>query len=171
MRSIQILVICLLLSFPIPLLAKVENAPTIGKETGLPLPRFVSIKSRSANIRVGPSNTHQVKWIYKKKGYPVQIISEFQHWRQIMDVDGEIGWVHEALLAGKRNILTINKEVILMRRYPNEAGRPVARIEGGVIGSLVECQKAWCYIKVGTTLGWLEKSNIWGTFPDEVIEK
>ena len=39
----------------------------IGKETGLEIPRYVSLKSDDANIRVGPSKNYPIKIKYIKK--------------------------------------------------------------------------------------------------------
>ena len=47
--------------------SQVSKADT-GKETGLEIPRFVSLKSNDANIRVGPSMNYpiEIKYIIKR---------------------------------------------------------------------------------------------------------
>jgi SH3-like domain-containing protein len=70
--------------------------------SGLPLPRFVTLKSKRVNLRVGPSNDYAVAWLYLKAGLPVEIIQEYDNWRQVRDADGTEGWVSEALLSGNR---------------------------------------------------------------------
>src|ERR1044072_3620785 len=73
--------------------------------SGLPLPRFVSLKADKINVRRGPSSEHQVAWVYQRKGLPVEITAEFENWRRIRDSDGEEGWVYQSMLSGKRMAL------------------------------------------------------------------
>ena len=52
-----------------------ENA-SIGP-SGLPVPRFVSLKAEKVNVRRGPSSDHPVAWVFQRKGLPVEIVAEF----------------------------------------------------------------------------------------------
>ena len=70
--------------------------------SGLPIPRFVSIKTDRVNARGGPDKDHDVTWIYTRVGWPVEITAEFENWRRIRDSDGTEGWVYHSLLSGKR---------------------------------------------------------------------
>src|ERR1700750_2734178 len=70
--------------------------------SGLPIPRFVSIKTDRVNVRGGPDKDHDVAWIYTRVGWPVEITAEFENWRRIRDSDGTEGWVYHSLLSGKR---------------------------------------------------------------------
>ena len=77
---------------------------TVGP-SGLPIPRFVSLKTEKVNVRKGPSSDHDVAWVYQVKGLPVEIIAEFETWRRIRDSEGTEGWILQNMLAGKRNAL------------------------------------------------------------------
>ncbi len=70
--------------------------------SGLPLPRFASLKSDHVNVRGGPNKDHDVAWIYTRPALPVEITAEFENWRKIRDRDGSEGWVYHTLLSGKR---------------------------------------------------------------------
>ena len=70
--------------------------------SGLPVPRFVSVKADRVNVRGGPDKDHDVSWVYTRVGWPVEIIAEFENWRRIRDSDGAEGWVYHSLLSGKR---------------------------------------------------------------------
>ena len=70
--------------------------------SGLPVPRFVSLKRKKVNVRKGPSTDHRVKWVYTSKGYPVEIIAESDNWRRVRDAEGTTGWVLHSLLSAKR---------------------------------------------------------------------
>ena len=80
-----------------PLHAASDTAPS-----GLPVPRFVSIKADRVNVRGGPDKDHDVSFIFTRVGWPVEITAEFENWRRIRDSDGSEGWVYHSLLSGKR---------------------------------------------------------------------
>ena len=43
------------------------------KGTGLPLPRFASLRSDEANVRSGPGTRYPIEWVFRRKGMPVEI--------------------------------------------------------------------------------------------------
>jgi len=79
-----------------------------GSVTGLDIPRFVSLKSNDANIRVGPSVNYPIKLKYVFQNLPLEIIDEFDVWRKSRDHEGNIGWIHKSLIKGDRFILVNN---------------------------------------------------------------
>ena len=92
-----------------------------GSVTGLDIPRFVSLKSNDVNLRVGPSTNYPIRLKYITQNLPVEIIDEFDVWRQARDHNGTIGWLHKSLIKGERYILTgykNDKEINLYNR-PN----------------------------------------------------
>ena len=70
--------------------------------SGLPLPRFVSLKSGKVNSRIGPGVNYSVDWMYLKPGLPMEIIQEYDNWRRVRDSDGAEGWINQSLLSGRR---------------------------------------------------------------------
>src|SRR5262245_43789677 len=73
-----------------------------GTKSGLPLPRFVSLKPDRVNVRGGPTRDHEVAFVYTRAGLPVEITAESDNWRRIRDWEGSEGWVYHSLLSGKR---------------------------------------------------------------------
>ena len=69
-------------------------AQTIGTETGLILPRYVSLKSNDSNLRIGSSINYPIKLKYVIANTPVEIIDEYKNWRKIKDYEGNEGWLH-----------------------------------------------------------------------------
>lgn len=136
--------------------------------TGLPLPRFVSLRAVEVNLRTGPGVRYPIDWIYRRKGMPVEVIDEFETWRRIRDFEGTTGWVHHALLDGRRGVLVIG-ELRLLKRAPERGAPAVARLEPGVIGALRHCQGDWCQVTVEGLSGWLRRDWIYGLYPDEAI--
>jgi SH3-like domain-containing protein len=140
----------------------------VGRATGLPLPRFVSLNADLVNLRVGPGENHPIAWILTREGLPVEIIEEFDNWRQVRLHDGEEGWIHSSLLASHRTIL-VEGEVRTLHQTPDPDARAVLRAEPGVIGELLDCEESWCRIEIAGRRGWLQRSDFWGTLPDEVV--
>ena len=73
-----------------------------GSVTGLPLPRYASLKTDRVNLREGPSKEHPTKWVFQRAGLPVEITAEFEIWRKVRDSEGAEGWVLHSLLSGRR---------------------------------------------------------------------
>jgi len=148
--------------------AQQAAAQSLGSETKLPVPRFVSLRSNEVNLRTGPGTNYPVDWVYVRRGLPVEIIAEFDVWRKIRDWQGTVGWVHQSMLEGKRTARITGAERDL-RSEPAESASIVARLAPGVIGRLLECEAAWCRIDADDYRGWLKRDEFWGTYPDEKV--
>lgn len=144
--------------------------PVRGPVTGLPVPRFASLRSNEINLRAGPGTRFPVEWTYRRAGLPVEIVREFDTWRRIRDIDGVEGWVQQARLAGRRTFLVRGGERVL-RAAPDARAEPVARLEPGVIGTIRRCEAAsdWCEVSVPGARGFLRREAMWGVYPGEEV--
>jgi SH3-like domain-containing protein len=138
--------------------------------SGLPVPRFVSIKVERVNVREGPSKDHPVLWIYTRKGLPVEVIAEHDIWRRIRDRDGSTGWVHGNLLDGRRTVIVEGVALAALREKPEDDSRPVAWAEPGVVLDLEKCVPVWCDVEGDKSRGWIERARLWGIYPDEIVK-
>lgn len=154
--------LCGLLLLSLPLSSRADDS----EEGGLPIPRFASLRSGEVNMRVGPGARYSINWVYKKEGLPVEIIQEFDGWREIRDSEGVVGWVHKQMLQGKRMGI-IKGNLPVLRKSPNEHATPVARIEPAVLVKISECDVDWCRIQVSSHKGWLPKTSLWGVYKKE----
>ncbi|CAO3413836.1 SH3 domain-containing protein [Azospirillum doebereinerae] len=144
-----------------------EKDPT--HASGLPIPRFVTLRVGEINLRSGPNGSYPIDWVFTRKDMPVEIVQEFDTWRRIRDWEGSEGWVHQSALSGKRGALVVGP-VRTLRKAPQSDGPVVARVEAGVIGSLKKCQGDWCEIDIKGYRGWLQRADFWGSYPGEKIE-
>lgn len=144
--------------------------PQKGPVSGLPLPRYVSLKSDRVNVREGPSKEHPTLWIYERAALPVEITAEFETWRKIRDSEGAEGWVLHSLLSGRRTALVApwKKEPQLLLAADHST--PTAKLGPGVIGSLRSCDGKWCRIAGKGFDGYMEQENLWGVYPGEKFE-
>ncbi len=141
------------------------------KGTGLPLPRFVSLRAGEVNLRAGPGVQYPVDWVFSRQNLPVEIIAEYDTWRKVRDWQGTDGWVHQSMLGGRRTVIVTSKTRIL-KKSPNPDAQPVARLEENVIGTLLKCPDgiAWCQVEVDGYRGWLKRIEFWGTQRNEVLD-
>ncbi|MEM6742770.1 MAG: SH3 domain-containing protein, partial [Pseudomonadota bacterium] len=109
--------------------------PGKGPITGLPLPRYVSLKASEANVRRGPGLDRRVDWVFVRRGMPLQVIAEHGHWRRVRDMDSAVGWVHYSLIRGDRTAV-VREEIADIREASSAEARVVARAERGVILAL-----------------------------------
>jgi len=122
---------------------------------------FVSLRSDNANLRTGPGIEYPIKYIYKLRGLPLEVLGEYESWYNVKDKDGDEGWINQNLVTKKRKVIVINGTQILYSSRSTES-RPLNRLEKNVIANLKKCKKDWCKIEVQKRNGWIEKENIWG---------
>lgn len=144
--------------------------PAKAEDGKLPIPRFVSLRSDEVNVRTGPGQRYKSKWVFRKAELPIEIIAEFEQWRKIRDSSGDEGWVHRSMLSGKRTALVYGNDFKLLRKAPEEKSPLIAKLEPGVIGSILECSEIWCRISVHKEKGWLKKTDLWGVYEREKID-
>ena len=157
-----------------PAEATAEQGGTVGP-SGLPLPRFVSLKSGRVNSRIGPGVNYPVDWLYLKPGLPVEITQEFENWRRVRDSDGSEGWINQSLLSGKRTGIAApwqrGKDTqIQLLDEPDRDARAIAVIEPGVVGKINQCDGDWCEMTFDGHTGWMSQSLLWGAYPGESVK-
>ena len=128
--------------------------------SGLPVPRYSSLRYDEVNGRAGPSRDYPVQWTYERAGLPVIIVRESQDWRKIRDPLGDEVWVNKSQLAGERTVITVEAGAI--RRTADNKSEFVARFEAGAILQLAECRPAWCRVEAEGRKGWVLRSELWG---------
>lgn len=138
--------------------------------SGLAIPRFVSLASDKVNVRVGPGTHYPISWQFVRRGLPVEVIGEFEFWRQIRDREGAEGWVHKSLLSGKRTALILGGQPAVLYREPGPDAGVIARAKAGAQVRLLSCKEAWCRIEVSGQKGYVLRQELWGAYPDEAIE-
>ena len=141
-------------------------------DRGLPVPRFVSLKKNKVFARAGPGKQYPINWIYLRKGFPVEIVDEFDNWRRIRDVDKVEGWVHSVMLSGRRfAIVADTKTTPQLHRKPDDLSPAIAKLEPGAHGKLLDCTETWCRIQFTSYRGWIKRTQIWGIYPKETLPK
>ena len=152
--------------------AKAEELPD-DSETGLALPRMVSLRSNMINARSGPGARYPISWVYRQKGAPVEIVAEFELWRKIKDWKGSESWVHKSMLTGKRTAKLIGLGENNIYNAADYNSKVIAKAEEEVVGSIEKCPAGneFCLLNFDNKIeGWVPKSNLFGIYKDEVID-
>jgi SH3-like domain-containing protein len=148
-------------------------ANPVGAVTGLPLPRYASLKTDRVNLREGPSKDHATKWVFQRAGLPVEITAEFATWRKVRDSEGAEGWVLHTLLSGRRTALVApgkKDQTYNVTATGNAKGEVVAQLQAGVIVNIKRCDGAWCQVYGQGYKGYIRQIDLWGVYPDEKVE-
>jgi SH3-like domain-containing protein len=158
-----------------PLAAPGEDAPVVVRPsgTGLPVPRFVSLKAGRVNVRIGPGEDYKIAWVFTRPGLPIEIIQEYDTWRRIRDSDGTVGWVFQSLLSGKRTAVVApwasgDPRPIRISAAPDA---PIAAyLQPGVTADIDSCYGGWCRLEGPKFRGWIPQDQLWGVYPGEEID-
>ncbi len=153
--------------------ASAHAEPPTGAKSGLPVPRFVSLKPDKVNVRGGPTRDHDVAFVYTRAGLPVEITAESDNWRRIRDWEGSEGWVYHSLLSGRRTAVVSPKDksqLVLLRDKADQGAGVVARVQSGVLASVKRCTGSWCHIAGKGFDGWIQQEQLWGVYPNEKVE-
>jgi SH3-like domain-containing protein len=151
-----------------------SDGEAAGAVSGLPVPRFVSLKADKVNLRAGPTRDNDVTWVFTRAGLPVEITAESENWRKIRDSEGTEGWVYHSLLSSRRTVLVSpwskNNDSLPLYDSGDRSARVSAQLQPGVLGSVKSCDKKWCRIFGDGFDGYIEQERLWGVYPNESIE-
>ncbi len=163
--SMQIVIVFI----SIIIFSQLSNADT-GKETGLEIPRYVSLKSNDANVRVGPSINYPIKIKYVLKNYPLKVLEEYEEWRKVEDFKKNIGWIHKSLISGTRTGIVLSNDNKNIKLLNTLNGNVIGEIGKGNIINLEKCKINWCLVSAKNSKGWIDKKYIWGVKKKERIK-
>ena len=141
--------------------------------SGLPVPRYVSLKSDHVNVRAGPTKDNDVAWVFTRPGLPVEITAEFENWRRVRDSEGAEGWVYHSLLSGRRTaVVTMKNKDDLAPLYDraDSSSAIAAKLQAGVVAQVKKCDEHWCHIAGQGFDGWIEQQRLWGVYADEKVD-
>ena len=145
-----------------------DAAQAGGRQTpsGLPVPRYVSLKFDKVNARGGPGDDYDLKWVYRVRGLPLQVVAETEEWRRVCDAQGSLSWVHRRTTDARRSVMRTQAQDLALHAAPDEASAETATLVGHAIAAERSSKGAWCHIAVGHARGWVRASEVWGVAPE-----
>jgi SH3-like domain-containing protein len=144
-----------------------------GTASGLPVPRYVSLKSDRVNVRSGPTKDHDVAWVFTRSGLPVEVTAEFENWRRIRDAEGSEGWVYHSLLSGRRTAVVTARDkdqLVAVSDSPRTESDVTAQLQPGVVTQVKRCDGKWCRVNGNQFDGWILQERLWGVYPNEKVD-
>src|SRR5947207_5519809 len=148
-------------------IAQAAGEISAGASSGLPIPRYVSLKPDKVNVRGGPTRTHDITWQYTRAGLPVEITAESDNWRRIRDWEGAEGWVYHSMLSGRRTAVVTAKtkdELVPLHEHADGASALAARLQPGVVAVVKQCNGSWCRVQGAAFDGWIAQERLWGVY-------
>jgi SH3-like domain-containing protein len=154
----RVLLVVLAAAAALPALAQTGRATP----SGLPVPRWVSLKFDKVFARAGPGEDHRLLWVYRVRNLPVQVVQETADWRRVCDPEGGMAWVHKRTTDGKRTVMNLKDSAVRLGAEPKAESRAEALWVGRSLGALDRCRGGWCRIKVDAASGWVRQGSAWG---------
>jgi SH3-like domain-containing protein len=131
--------------------------------SGLPVPRYVSLKFGDVNARGGPGDDYRLLWVYRARGLPLQVTAETKDWRRVCDPQGGLAWVKATGVSGQRMALRMLAAPLPLRAKPAPGAQVTAYLAGRAVARLDRCKGGWCRLKASGASGWAPQQEVWGT--------
>ena len=131
--------------------------------SGYPVPRYIILKFPKVNARAGPGEDHKLRFVYRTRGLPLQVVAETSEWRRVCDPEGQVTWVHKRVTDGRRNVINMSDRPAPLYRSPKPGAEPAAYLNVRALAGLVRCEKGWCKVKTAGASGWVREGALWGT--------
>ena len=122
---------------------------------------FLSLKNNEVNLRQGPSFEYPIKFIYKKKFLPIEVLDKSETWIKIKDFENNSRWIHISQISKKKSAINKKKNSVLYKN-PTIYSKPIAKLEIGRLVLIKKCKAKWCKITSGGFSGWVYKNSLWG---------
>ena len=122
---------------------------------------FLSLKNNEVNLRQGPSFEYPIKFIYKKKFLPIEVLAKSETWIKIKDFENNSGWIHISQVSKKKSAINKKNNSVIYKK-PTIFSKPVAKLEIGRLVLIKRCKVEWCKITSGDFGGWVYKNSLWG---------
>ena len=152
-----------------PTIANAQEVKLTVRGSGLPVPRYVTLKFDEANLRAGPGREYPVLWQYRTKGLPLLVDAEFGIWRKVVDHDGTAGWMHGSVLSLRRMAL-VSTNMAKIHVSPDVSSAVMALAERNALMELQSCPKAWCRVATVDVRGWINRQALWGLLKTESLD-
>jgi SH3-like domain-containing protein len=130
--------------------------------SGLPVPRYLTLKFGEVNARAGPGDDYPTLWVYRVRGLPVQVVAETAEWRKVCDPEGGAAWVHRRTTDGHRAVIRMSPTPLALKAKPDPAAPTSAILPARAMAALDRCKNGWCQLKGAGRKGWAPANAVWG---------
>jgi len=121
---------------------------------------FLMLKNKKVNVRYGPSFDYPIKYIYKKKLLPLEVIDTKENFRRIIDHKKNSGWIHISQLKKSSSIIVLEDKIVFKKA--SKFSKPIVKLEKGRLVIVKKCTSDWCKIEIDKFNGWIKNNSVWG---------
>ena len=127
---------------------------------------YVSVSKDGTSIRTTPSANGEVHGEVFA-GFPLQILSSKGDWSEVVDFEGDKGWISNSVISPRKSVIVKEKKISLRQAPNSEAGNPVVVIARyGVTFTPLENRGEWLKVRhEDGTEGWVSNEQIWPAKP------
>ena len=130
--------------------------------SGLPVPRYVSLKFDTVNARGGPGDDYKLLWVYRAWGLPLQVVAETKEWRRVCDPSGGLAWVKSTGVDSRRTVMRTQPGAVPLLARPQPSASVKVYLASRAVATLLKCQAGWCQVRTSGRSGWAPASALWG---------
>ena len=123
--------------------------------------KYLSLKNKLVNVRYGPGFNYPIKYVYKKKYLPIEVIDKKENFRRIIDFKKNSGWIHISQLKKSNSLIILENKVLFKK--PSKFSKPLVKLEKGRLLIIKKCKNKWCQVTTDNYKGWIDTNNIWGS--------
>jgi SH3-like domain-containing protein len=121
---------------------------------------YASVLKDEVNVRSGPDTKTEVLWTLFK-GFPLQVTSRQGNWAQVVDYEGDKGWIASFLLSKEKTVI-VKVDSANLRAGAGQQYEIVAEIKRGVVFAPLTTQGEWVKVKhADGTTGWIFSKLLW----------
>lgn len=121
---------------------------------------YASVSKDGVNIRSGPATDKEILWELFK-GFPLQILERKGQWVQIVDFEGDKGWIYTPLLSKEKTVI-VRADSGNLRVGPGTNYEIAASVKYGVVFKPLERRGEWVKVQhADGTSGWMHDKLLW----------
>jgi SH3-like domain-containing protein len=118
------------------------------------------VKAARANLRAGPGPKFRVTWEVNRHMPLLQVAKEGE-WMKVRDVDGDLHWISEKLIAGNEDCVTVKAEHANIRKAPNGKADTWFMVQKYTSFRRVGQKDNWVKIEYEGETMWVAQSLVW----------
>lgn len=133
---------------------------------------YVSVTKDGTIIRTTPSDKG-AKHGEVFAGFPLKVLERKGDWAQVVDFEGDKGWVSNSMISPRKSVIVKEKKVSLRESPNSDAGNQiVVNARYGVTFAPLEVKGEWIMLRhEDGTEGWVKNDQVWPANPFEISDR
>ncbi|OKY75848.1 MAG: peptide-binding protein [Desulfobulbaceae bacterium DB1] len=124
--------------------------------------KMVTVAGNELNMRTGPSDTNEVKWVLGK-GFPLQVLGSQGKWLKVKDFENDVGWVYGPLTSATPHAV-VKIKIVNIRSGPGKKYKLIGQAKYGVVFRVLKKTPQWVQVRHDESgkSGWISRNLLWG---------